>query len=96
MPLIILGALTILILAIAVWATNTQESDPTLIGEGEPDWGPNPSRKSRKNIARQAEDSLQLSPQCHRLPRLHFNRTGVCACSEVRVRSGRAISLRLR
>ena len=36
MPLIILGALTILILAIAVWATNTQESDPTLIGEGEP------------------------------------------------------------
>jgi hypothetical protein len=48
MPLIILGALTILILAIAVWATNTQESDPTLIGEGEPDWGSEPFEEEQK------------------------------------------------
>jgi hypothetical protein len=39
LPVIALGALTILILAIAVWASVTQESDPTMIGEGEPDWG---------------------------------------------------------
>lgn len=39
MPIIILGALTVLVLAIAVWASVTQESDHTMIGEGEPDWG---------------------------------------------------------
>jgi hypothetical protein len=39
MPLVLFGALTILVLAIAVWASVTQESDPTMIGEGEPDWG---------------------------------------------------------
>lgn len=43
MPVIALGSLTILILAIAVWASVTQESDPTMIGEGEPDWGLEPS-----------------------------------------------------
>jgi hypothetical protein len=36
MPLIALGALTILILAIAVWASVSQESDASMIGEGEP------------------------------------------------------------
>ena len=39
MPVIALGSLTILVLAIAVWASVTQDSDPTMIGEGEPDWG---------------------------------------------------------
>lgn len=39
MPIIIFGALTVLVLAIAVWASVTQDSDPTMIGEGEPDWG---------------------------------------------------------
>ncbi|MEX5216871.1 MAG: hypothetical protein AB7G68_16630 [Nitrospiraceae bacterium] len=39
MPIFFLGALTILVLAIAVWASVTQESDPTMIGEAEPDWG---------------------------------------------------------
>jgi hypothetical protein len=39
MPVIALGALTILILAIAVWASVSQESDTSMIGEGEPDWG---------------------------------------------------------
>jgi hypothetical protein len=39
MPVIALGALTTLVLAIAVWASVTQESDSTMIGEGEPDWG---------------------------------------------------------
>jgi len=43
MPVIALGSLTILILAIAVWASATQESDSTMIGEGEPDWGLEPS-----------------------------------------------------
>lgn len=42
MPLLFLGALTVLVLAIAVWASVTQESDPTMIGEGEPDWGLEP------------------------------------------------------
>jgi hypothetical protein len=42
MPLIALGALTILILAIAVWASVSQESDASMIGEGEPDWGLEP------------------------------------------------------
>lgn len=48
MPIIILGALTILILAIAVWAMNTQESDPTMIGEGGPDWGAEPFEEEQK------------------------------------------------
>lgn len=39
MPILVLGALTVLVLAIAVWASVTQDSDPTMIGEGEPDWG---------------------------------------------------------
>ena len=38
MPAYVLGALTILFYAIAVWASVTQESDSTMIGEGEPDW----------------------------------------------------------
>jgi hypothetical protein len=39
MPVIALGVLTVLILAIAVWASVSQESDTSMIGEGEPDWG---------------------------------------------------------
>ena len=39
LPVIALGSLTILVLAIAVWASVTQESDSTMIGEAEPDWG---------------------------------------------------------
>lgn len=42
MPVIALGSLTILVLAIAVWASVTQDSDPTMIGEAEPDWGLEP------------------------------------------------------
>jgi hypothetical protein len=42
MPLIAIGALTILILAIAVWASVSQESDASMIGEGGPDWGLEP------------------------------------------------------
>ena len=48
MPLFILGALTTLILAIAVWAMNTQECDPTMIGEGDPDWGAEPFEEEQK------------------------------------------------
>ena len=36
------------LLAIAVWAMNTQESDPTMIGEGGPDWGSEPFEEEQK------------------------------------------------
>ena len=48
MPLIALGALTILILAIAVWASVSQESDASMIGEGEPDWGFEPYEQQQQ------------------------------------------------
>ncbi len=38
MPAVVLGVITVLVLALAVWASVTQEGDMTLIGESEPDW----------------------------------------------------------
>jgi hypothetical protein len=42
MPAYILAALTILFCMIAVWASVTQESDSSMMGEDEPDWGLEP------------------------------------------------------
>ena len=42
MPVYILAALTILFCLVAVWASMTQESDSTMRGEDEPDWGLEP------------------------------------------------------
>ncbi len=40
MPIYFLGALTILILMIAVWATLTEDHDVMDVGQYEPEWEP--------------------------------------------------------
>lgn len=45
MPAVVLGVITVLVLVLAVWASVTQESDTTMIGESEPDWGIEPSEQ---------------------------------------------------